>query len=152
MTEYEMASLAVQHEITSLGYVQAWIALGVGVMQCGLIGWGVFVMQGSTASRDATLLALQNQGEALKNQGEALRDQREAFQNQGEVLKDQGAALRDQGEDLKNQGEVLKDQGAAFQNQREALQNQGAALRDQGEVLAAIGAGIRELLQERAAR
>jgi hypothetical protein len=117
MTEYEMASLAVQHEMTSLGYVQAWIALGVGVMQCGLIGWGVFVMQGSTASRDATLLALQNQGEALKNQGEA-----------------------------------LKDQGPAFQNQREALQNQGAALRDQGEVLAAIGAGIRELLQERAAR
>ncbi len=145
MTEYEMASLAVQHDMTSLGYVQAWIALGVGVMQCGLIGWGVFVMQGSTASRDATLLALQNQGEAL-------RDQREAFQNQGEVLKDQGAALRDQGEALKNQGEVLKDQGAAFQNQREALQNQGAALRDQGEVLAAIGAGIRELLQERAAR
>ena len=151
MTGYEMASLAVQHEMTSLGYVQAWIALGVGVMQCGLIGWGVFVMQGSTASRDATLLALQNQGEALKNQGEALRDQREAFQNQGEVLKDQGA-VRDQGEALKNQGEALKDQGAAFQNQREALQNQGAALRDQGEVLAAIGAGIRELLQERAAR
>ena len=90
MMEYEMASLAVQHDMTSLGYVQAWIALGVGVMQCGLIGWGVFVMQGSTASRDATLLALQNQGEALKNQGEALRDQREAFQNQGEVLKDQG--------------------------------------------------------------
>ena len=117
MTGSEMASLAVQHEMTSLGYVQAWIALGVGVMQCGLIGWGVFVMQGSTASRDATLLALQNQGEALKNQGEALRDQREAFQNQGEVLKDQGAALR-----------------------------------DQGEMLAAIGAGIRELLQERAAR
>ena len=152
MTEYEMASLAVQHEMTSLGYVQAWVALGVGSMQCGLIGWGVFVMQGSTASRDATLLAFQNQGEALKNQGAALRDQREAFQNQGEVLKDQGAALRDQGEALKNQGEVLKDQGAAFQNQREALQNQGAALRDQGEVLAAIGAGIRELLQERAAR
>ena len=124
MTEYEAASLALQHATLSLGYWQVGATLVVGLAQCALIAWGVSVMKGSNASRDATLVALQRQGEALQRQGEALQRQGEAFQHQQEAL---------------------QRQGEASQHQQEALQRQG-------EVLADVGAGIRELLRDRAER
>ncbi len=88
MTEYEAASLALQHATLSLGYWQVGATLVVGLVQCALIAWGVSVMKGSNASRDATLVALQRQGEAFQHQQEAL-------QRQGEVLADIGAGIRE---------------------------------------------------------
>ena len=129
MTEYEAASLALQHATLSLGYWQVGATLVVGLVQCALIAWGVSVMKGSNASRDATLV--QRQGEALQRQGEALQRQGEALQRQGEAFQ--------------HQQEALQRQGEASQHQQEALQRQG-------EVLADVGAGIRELLRDRAER
>ena len=95
MTEYEAASLALQHATLSLGYWQVGATLVVGLVQCALIAGGVSVMKGSNASRDATLVALQRQGEAFQHQQEALRRQGEALQRQGEVLADIGAGIRE---------------------------------------------------------
>ena len=106
MTEYEAASLALQHATLSLGYWQVGATLAVGLVQCALIAWGVSVMKGSNASRDATLVALQRQGEALQRQGEALQRQGEAFQHQQEALRRQGEVLADVGAGIR---ELLRD-------------------------------------------
>ena len=106
MTEYETASLAVQHATLSLGYWQVGAALVVGLAQCALIAWGVSVMKGSNASRDATLVALQRQGEAFQHQQEALQRQGEAFQYQQEALRRQGEVLADIGAGIR---ELLRD-------------------------------------------
>ena len=91
MGEYETASLAIQETALALRqqgiwavYIQAGAALLVGLMQCGLIAWGINKMDVSNQRRERqeaqaearheeTILALQQQGEALKQQGEALR-------------------------------------------------------------------------------
>ena len=65
MTEFETASLAIQHATLELSYWQSWAAflqvgaaLLVGLVQCGLLAWGISVMQESNKSRDATLTTL----------------------------------------------------------------------------------------------
>ena len=121
MTEYETASLAIQHATLELSYWQSWAAflqvgaaLLVGLVQCGLLAWGISVMKESNKGRDATLTSLRDQSQALADIGAALRGQSQA--------------LRDQ---------------------RQASQDQSQALRDQSQALADIGAGIQELLRER---
>ena len=68
LTEYQIASLAVP--------------LFVGLLQCGLIGWGIWELRGSDKSRDANNAALLGMGAAL--------------QSQSAILADIGAALRSQ--------------------------------------------------------
>ena len=121
MTEFETASLAIQHATLELSYWQSWAAflqvgaaLLVGLVQCGLLAWGISVMQESNKSRDATLTTLGDQSQALRDQGQVLRDQGQALRDQSQVLADIGQALR-----------------------------------DQSQALADIGAGIQELLRER---
>ncbi len=121
MTEYETASLAIQHATLELSYWRGWAAflqvgaaLLVGLVQSGLLAWGISVMKESNKGRDATLTALRDQSQALADIGAALRGQSQA--------------LRDQ---------------------RQASQDQSQALRDQSQALADIGAGIQELLRER---
>ena len=121
MTEYETASLAIQHATLELSYWQSWAAflqvgaaLLVGLVQCGLLAWGISVMKESNKGRDATLTSLRDQSQALADIGAALRDQSQAFRDQDQAFSDQGQALR-----------------------------------DQSQVLADVGAGIQELLRER---
>ena len=104
MTEFETASLAVQHAILELSYWQSWAAflqvgaaLLVGLVQCGLLAWGISVMQESNKSRDATLTTLGDQSQALRDQGQALRDQGQVLADIGEALRDQSQALADIG-------------------------------------------------------
>ena len=63
MTEFEAASLLAT-------YVQAGVALLVGLVQCALIAYGLKLMRQSTRHRDQqheeTMLALQQQGEGLR--------------------------------------------------------------------------------------
>ena len=81
MTEFETASLAIQHAALELSYWQSWAAflqvgaaLLVGLVQCGLLAWGISVMQESNKSRDATLTTLGDQSQALRDQSQALAD------------------------------------------------------------------------------
>ena len=60
MTEYQIASLAVP--------------LFVGLLQCGLIGWGIWEMRGNNKSRDANNAALLGMGAALQSQSSVLED------------------------------------------------------------------------------
>ena len=142
MTEYETASLAIQHATLELSYWQSWAAflqvgaaLLVGLVQCGLLAWGISVMKESNKGRDATLTSLRDQSRALADIGAALRDQSQA--------------LRDQHQASQDQSQALADIGAALRDQRQASQDQSQALRDQSQALADIGAGIQELLRER---
>ena len=90
MTEYETASLAVQHAALELSYWQSWAAflqvgaaLLVGLVQCGLLAWGISVMKESNKSRDATLTTLGDQSQVLADIGQALRDQSKALADIG---------------------------------------------------------------------
>ncbi len=87
MTEFETASLAMQQAAVTAAYI-------VGLVQCGLIGWGLWLMSRSNASRDATLTALERQGEALRAQGA--------------VLAEIGAGIREQSAGIR---ELLRDRG-----------------------------------------
>ena len=102
MTEYETASLAIQHATLELSYWQSWAAflqvgaaLLVGLVQCGLLAWGISVMKESNKGRDATLTALRDQSQALADIGAALRDQRQTSQDQSQVLADIGAGIQE---------------------------------------------------------
>ena len=90
MTEFETASLAIQHATLELSYWQSWAAflqvgaaLLVGLVQCGLLAWGISVMQESNKSRDATLTTLGDQSKVLADIGQALRDQSKALADIG---------------------------------------------------------------------
>ena len=102
MTEYETASLALAQQ----GNL---IALLVGLVQSGLIAWGLWLMRRASDHRDhlhaetmeqmavaerAAERQHQATMDALRQQGEAFRQQNEAFHRQGEALRQQGEALR----------------------------------------------------------
>ena len=57
----------------------------VGLGQCALIAWGIKVMKGSNESREANMEASRNQHEATMK----------ALQDQGQVLADIGAGIRE---------------------------------------------------------
>ncbi len=52
MTEFETATIALQHVALQAMYVQAGIAGLVGLIQCALIAWGLRLMRQSAHSRD----------------------------------------------------------------------------------------------------
>ena len=52
MTEFETATIALQHASLQAMYVQAGIAGMVGLIQCGLIAWGLRLMRQSARNRD----------------------------------------------------------------------------------------------------
>ena len=130
-----VAALQAATQPTWTDITTAFAAVVVGATQCGLIAWGIRVMRDSNQSRDATLTALRDQGQALRDQGQ--------------VLADTGEALRDQRQAFRDQDQALRDQDQAFRDQDQALRDQDQAFRDQGQALADIGAGIQELLRER---
>ena len=74
MTEYERASLAVP--------------LFVGLLQCGLIAWGLSKLDKSNEGRDVLLTALKDQSSVLADIGAALRSQSAGIQ---ELLKERAA-------------------------------------------------------------
>ena len=49
-----------------LGLNAADVALIVGMVQCGLIAWGIGIMRGSNKSRDAVLETLSQHSRALE--------------------------------------------------------------------------------------
>ncbi len=73
MTDYETAMLALRET----GNLIAAAQVGVGLLQAGLIGGGLWLMRKAAGARDdqhiETMEALRQQGEALRQQGEALR-------------------------------------------------------------------------------
>ena len=59
------------------------IALSVGLVQCSLIAWGLWLMRQSARHRDQqhdeTMAALRQQGEALRNVSEGIREMGEGI-------------------------------------------------------------------------
>ena len=104
----------------------------VGLIQCGLIGYGLWIMQKGNADR-----------------AEQVKYQQQYQERQDAALEQQGTALEQQSAALEQQGTALERQSAALERQSAALERQGAALERQGAALADIGAGIQELLRDR---
>ena len=69
----------MEQEISAM-WAQVVATAGVGVLQCGLIGWGLWEMRQSGARRDRQLDALLK---GLERQGETTA---QAFTQQGQVL------------------------------------------------------------------
>ena len=92
------------------------IALSVGLVQCSLIAWGLWLMRQSAGHRDQhheeTMAALRQQGEALQRRDERGDRQHEAtmaaLRQQHEATM---AALRQQGEALKGVSEGMREMG-----------------------------------------
>ena len=74
MSEYESAALAVSQ-------TQVWVTAGVGLLQCALIGWGLWRMGVASKERNRQL---DQQGEVLAGVGQALARQGEVL---GELLR-----------------------------------------------------------------
>ncbi len=94
MTEYQIASLAVP--------------LFVGLLQCGLIGWGLWMMSISNKSREATNAALLGMGAALRSQSAVLADIGAGLRSQSAVLADIGAGIREQSAGLREQSAGIR--------------------------------------------
>lgn len=62
-----------------------WAQVVVGLLQTGLIGWGLYMMQQASNQRNRQL---DQHGQALDQQGQALTDI-------GQALRDQGLALQE---------------------------------------------------------
>ena len=81
------------------------IALSVGLVQCSLIAWGLWLMRQSAGHRDRqheeNMAALRQQGEASQR-----RDERSDRQHEETM-----AALRQQGEALKGVSEGMREMG-----------------------------------------
>lgn len=60
MSEFETATIALQHASLWATYAQAGIAGLVGLVQCALIAWGLRLMQRSSTDRAAQNQALFN--------------------------------------------------------------------------------------------
>jgi len=83
--EIQQASLAAQQSGNDIafwiGLTQAGVALLVGLIQAGVVGWGIRYMARMGERREQqhadrhteTMEALRHQGEALRQQGDALR-------------------------------------------------------------------------------
>ena len=91
------------------------IALSVGLVQCSLIAWGLWLMRQSARHRDQhheeTMAALRQQGEALQRGNESSDQQHE----------ENMAALRQQGEALRNVSEGIREQSAGIREMGEGI-------------------------------
>jgi len=103
MTDYETASLTLQQASVEIGrasvwatYIQAGIAGVVGLIQCALIAWGIWVMKGSNESRAATNQLMIAQSKALTDQSKALADIGAGIREQVELSRAQRAEQSEQ--------------------------------------------------------
>lgn len=128
----ELARAAVEASQTMAANSSNRLGDIVGLIQCGLIGYGLWIMQKGNADR-----------------AEQVKYQQQYQERQDAALEQQGTALEQQGTALERQSAALEQQGAALERQSAALERQGAALERQGAALADIGAGIQELLRDR---
>ena len=75
------------------------IALSVGLVQCSLIAWGLWLMRQSARHRDQqheeTMAALQQQGEALRSVSEGIREMGEGIRETGEGIREMGEGIRE---------------------------------------------------------
>ena len=117
LSTYEQANLALQqtsiatqqagNEIVFwIGITQAAVALLVGLIQAGVVGWGIRYMIRMGERRE------QQHADRHAETMEALRLQTTASREQHvetlEVLRQQGDALRQQGDALRQQGDALR--------------------------------------------
>ncbi len=79
MSEFEVATIAFQNASLMAIYVQAGVALLVGLVQCALIAYGLRMMKAGNADRAVQTEALQQQGAFLAEIGEGLREQSAAL-------------------------------------------------------------------------
>lgn len=70
------------------------ITLGIGLLQCGLIAWGIWVMRGSNESRAATNQLMIAQSKALADIGAGIREQVELSRAQRAEQSEQSAGIR----------------------------------------------------------
>ena len=73
-----------------------WLSIGVGLFQCGLIAWGIWVMRGSNESRVATNQLMIAQSKALAEQSKALVDIGAGIREQLELSRAQRAEQSEQ--------------------------------------------------------
>ncbi len=71
-----------------------WLSIGVGLSQCGLIAWGIWVMRGSNESRTATNQLMIAQSKALTDIGAGIREQVELSRAQRAEQSEQSAGIR----------------------------------------------------------
>ncbi len=94
MTEYQIASLAAP--------------LFVGLLQCGLIGWGLWMMSISNKSREANNAALLGMGAALQSQSAILADIGAGIREQSAGLREQSAGIREQSAGIREQSAGIR--------------------------------------------
>ncbi len=76
MTEYETATLAISQAQLGISQAQVWVSAGVGVVQCGLIGWGLWRVGKASDDRNRQL---DQQAETLAQVGQTLGRQNEVL-------------------------------------------------------------------------
>ena len=107
MTEYEAASLALQHAALAAQQASVWVAAVVGAAQCSLIGYGLYIMRRAAIHRDAlhqeSMTALRGQQEAQSHQ------HRETMKALDSRHREAMAALNGQSEALNSQSEALRE-------------------------------------------
>lgn len=85
MSEYEIASLALAETRVGIMQTQIWVAALVGLVQCSLIAWGLWMMRGAGQQRDVQLT---QQADQFATIGQALERQGQALERQGRVLEE----------------------------------------------------------------
>ena len=114
----------MEQQITAM-WAQVAATAGVGLLQCGLIAWGLRQMGRASDERNRQLDIMEaNQ----RDQGQALRQVGQALDRQGQALQQVGQALERQGQALERQGQALDRHGQALDRQSQALDRQSQAL------------------------
>ena len=95
----------MEQEIVAM-WAQVFVALVVGLVQCGLIAWGLRRMGIASEERNRQL---DQQAEVLGKIGQALDHQGAALDRQGEMMTEALQGFRQQNETLAQQNEVLAE-------------------------------------------
>ena len=101
----------------------------VGLLQCGVIAWGLRQMGKASEERTVQLDIMREESRGQ------LDIMREESREQTKVLADIGQGIRDQGMVLADIGQGIRDQAQA---QTQVLADIGQGIRDQGMVLAKL--------------
>ena len=68
-------------------WAQVWVSAGIGLLQCGLIGWGLSLMRQSNTERRASTEMLQANTEVLRANAEMLRGVAETLNTHADALR-----------------------------------------------------------------
>ena len=90
------------------------LSIGVGLFQCGLIAWGIWVIRGSNENRAATNQLMIAQSQALADQSKGLAEQGKGLADQSKGLADIGAGIREQVELSRAQRAEQSEQSAGI--------------------------------------